>query len=116
MTDDRDILVRNLTAEKDLAYHERNRVVAALATLAQAAGMRAGTKRSEIAGWDPEWLGCVYIDRPVGQASWHYHNDEASLFAHLPAYDGEWDGHRTDEKYERLARLRLDCEYVVKRG
>ena len=88
-------------AGKDAAYSERNQLVALLAALDP-----AGTKRTAIEGWDPEWHNCVYVDLPTGQASWHYHDSEAHLFAHLPAYPGEWDGHTTTEKYQRIARLR----------
>lgn len=84
------------------AYTERNRLVAFLAHL-----FPSGLKRTDIPGWDAEWHGCVYIDLPTGQASWHYHDNDAHLFAGLPPYAGEWDGHTTDEKYARLATLPL---------
>lgn len=83
---------------RDYAYAERNRVVAALARL-----FPSGTARPAIEGWEPEWHGCVYIDLPTGQVSWHYHDREAQLFADLPAYTKPWDGHTTEEKYRRLA-------------
>jgi len=82
---------------RDGAYTERNRLVALLACL-----FPSGVKRTAIPGWDEAWHGCVYIDLPTGQASWHFHDSEKHLFAHLPPYDGEWDGHTTEEKYERL--------------
>ena len=85
---------------KNGAYSERNRLVALLASL-----FPSGIKRTEIEGWDPEWHGCVYIDLPTGQASWHYHDSDAHLFAHIPPYEGEWDGHTTEQKYERIAKL-----------
>lgn len=88
------------TTETD-AYHERNQLVALLARM-----YPSGIKRTEIDGWDREWHGCVYIDLPTGQASWHYHDRESCLFADLPGYAGEWDGHTTDEKYHRIAKLR----------
>ncbi len=84
----------------DQAYNERNRLVACLAS-----HYPAGIKKTAIEGWDPAWHNCVYIDLPTGQASWHYHDREADLFAHLPPYKGEWDGHTTDEKYQRIADL-----------
>lgn len=83
----------------DAAYAERNQLVALLARL-----YPSGTKRTEIDGWEPEWHGCVYIDFPTGQLSWHYHDREAHLFADLPPYRGEWDGHTTEQKYMRIAR------------
>jgi hypothetical protein len=89
-----------LIAAKDAAYLERNQVVAALAKL-----YPSGTARTPIEGWNPEWHGCVYIDLPTGQVSWHYHDSQAYLFAHLPPYAGQWDGHDTPEKYRRLAAM-----------
>lgn len=85
---------------RDLAYSERNRVVAALAKL-----FPSGTARTAIPGWDAEWHGCVYIDLPTGQVSWHYHDREAHWFADLPPYTKPWDGHTTTEKYRRLDAL-----------
>lgn len=93
-------LVERLRADKDAAYLERNQAVAALASV-----FPAGIARTDIPGWLPEWHGCVYIDLPTGQASWHYHDSHAHLFAHLPPYAGKWDGHTTEEKYARLAAL-----------
>jgi hypothetical protein len=86
--------------ELNAAYRERNQVVAALARC-----FPSGLKKTAIEGWDPAWHNCVYIDLPTGQASWHIHDDDAELFAGLPPYIGEWDGHSTPEKYERLAKL-----------
>lgn len=89
------------TTAVDDAYHERNQLVALLSRM-----YPSGIKRTEIDGWDPEWHGCVYIDLPTGQASWHYHDRESYLFADLLGYAGEWDGHTTDEKYQRIEKLR----------
>lgn len=89
----------NLTPT-DRAYEERNRLVAFLARL-----YPSGRARTAILGWDPEWHNCVYVDTPLGQMSWHYHDRDAWLFEGLPAYEGKWDGHSTEEKYERLVRL-----------
>lgn len=87
----------DIEARKDAAYEERNRVVAALASR-----FYAGTARTAIEGWSDDWHGCVYIDLPTGQVSWHFHDSQAWLFSHLLPYRGEWDGHTTEEKYERL--------------
>lgn len=65
----------------------------------------SGIARTAIEGWSEDWHGCVYIDLPTGQVSWHYHDSHAPLFADLPAYTKPWDGHDTDEKYRRLAAL-----------
>lgn len=92
--------LQEMEARKDAAYLERNQVVAALAKC-----FPSGTARTAIEGWSEDWHGCVYIDLPTGQASWHYHDSHAHLFADLPPYKGTWDGHDTPEKYARLARL-----------
>lgn len=94
------VTLTDMLAEKDAAYLERNQVVAALASI-----FPSGIARTDIPGWLPEWHGCVYIDLPTGQASWHYHDSHAHLFAHLPPYAGKWDGHTTGEKYARLAAV-----------
>ncbi|MEA5366068.1 hypothetical protein VA596_41530 [Amycolatopsis sp., V23-08] len=39
---------------------------------------------------EPAWP-VVYIELPAGQVSWH-----------MPAYGGEYDGHTTPEKYQRI--------------
>ena len=95
-------------AAKDGAYLERNKLVALLATL-----YPSGIKRTAIEGWSEDWHGCVYIDFPWGQASWHYHDSHAYLFAGLPAYAGVWDGHSTEKKYagiEYATRLRIGLQ------
>lgn len=100
-----------MAERKDAAYLERNRVVAALARC-----FPSGIKRTAIPGWSEDWHGCVYIDLPSGQASWHYHDSHAHLFAGLPPYAGEWDGHTTEEKYRRLAALPASLVRAVEQG
>lgn len=87
-------------AQKDAAYLERNKLVALLASL-----FPSGIARTVIEGWSEDWHGCVYIDFPGFQASWHYHDSQAYLFEHLPPYEGSWDGHTTEEKYEKIVEL-----------
>lgn len=82
---------------KDGAYLERNKLVALLSKV-----FPSGKKKTAIEGWSEDWHGCVYIDLPTGQASWHYHDSQSWLFDHLPEYQGVWDGHTTEEKYERI--------------
>ncbi len=90
--------VERLRAAKAAAYDERSRLVAALARL-----FPSGVQRTEIGDSNREWHGCVYIDLPTGQASWHFQGDQAEHFRDLPTYAASWDGHTTEEKYERLA-------------
>lgn len=84
-------------------YRERAHLVAHL----------AGLYPSVIAFSDPEepeWP-VVYVDTPAGQCSWHLSLADLDLFGHVeqvPADDprAQWDGHTTEEKYQRLAALR----------
>lgn len=98
---------------KDGAYHERNQLVALLARLYPSA-----LCKTEIDGWDPEWHWCVFLQTPEGQLSWHIHEREFEFFDHVrQADDVKWDGHTTEEKYERVARLvesAPDCIAVEK--
>lgn len=94
---------KEMEARKDGAYEERNQVVAALAHLAVHMGWKAGIARTAIEGWSDDWHGCVYINLPSGQVSWHFHDSHAHLFRGLPPYTDAWDGHDTPEKYRRVA-------------
>ena len=80
------------------AYKERNQLVALLSTL-----FPSGKAKTAIDGWDESWHGCVYIDFPWGQASWHYHIDDEWMFEHLSPYTKAWDGHTTEAKYAYIA-------------
>lgn len=56
---------------------------------------------------EPDWA-VIYIDSDEGQLSWHISPDDMDLFPHVPVVTAgapRWDGHTTEEKYERLARL-----------
>jgi len=90
-------------AHKHQAYRERNRLVAFLAKC-----YPAGLAVTKIEGWDAEWHGCVYVDTPAGQMSWHVHDSELQQFNFLGAYTKPWDRHTTEEKYDRLTRLDPD--------
>jgi len=87
-------------SECEQGYFERNAVVAALARL-----FPSGLARTDIPGWEPEWHGCVYIDLPTGQVSFHYHDRDGHLFKGLPPYNKPWDGHDKATALARLAQL-----------
>ncbi len=95
-----DVIVKHneTRSDKDGAYFERNNLVAAIARL-----YPSGIRSTSIEGWDAEWHGCVYIDLPSGQISYHYHDSHAHLFADLPPYEKPWDGHDKDTVHKRLA-------------
>ncbi len=100
--------IKRLHAQKDAAYSERNQVVAALARFALQHGLRAGLAEHDPAdtAWEADWRTILFVDLPVGQVSWHFHDSERPLLEGLPEYGRAWDGHSTEEKYTRLANLR----------
>jgi hypothetical protein len=93
---DEDVML-SLSRAKDQAYLERNYVVAALAR-----AFPSGTRKTAIDGWSEDWHGCVYIDLPSGQVSYHYHDSQAFLFEGLPSYTKPWDGHDKNTVHYRL--------------
>lgn len=108
--------VEAMRGRKDGAYLERNRVVALVARMALAMGLRAGVARTDIPGWNEHWNGCVYVDLPTGQCSWHFHDDQAFLFEGLPDYEPEYDGHETPEKYARVHEAFQDALATTQGG
>ena len=86
--------------QKNIAYAERNRLVAALAKC-----FPAHLCRHEEPGYEDDWRNIVCIHLPTGQATWHIHDSEVPLFGHLPIEGSHWDGHTTEEKYARLAAV-----------
>jgi hypothetical protein len=89
-------VVRNdLTA----AYRERAQLVALLAAIYPSTW-----------GIDPDWTDwhVVYVQLPTGQASWHISPKDRDLFPHVSGPAGDWDGHTTDEKYQRIRQLVAD--------
>lgn len=88
-------------------YRERAHLVAMLARMAQRSGY--ATARAHTDAASPDWS-VIYIDTPEGQMSWHLSPDDLDLFPHVPVVEPDddrvrWDGHTTEEKYDRLARL-----------
>lgn len=99
--------VRELEAQKNGAYSERNKCVALIAHLARLLDWASGTRQHEgTEPWDDDWRTVVFIDLPTGQISWHLQDAEKPLVADLPHYEGTWDGHSTEEKYRRCSALR----------
>lgn len=96
-------LTDRLTAERDVAYAERARLVAWLAALHPS----VITPAPDID--EPGWK-LVYIDTPLGQLSWHIAPRDTPLFwlvEHVKTDDprARWDGHTTEEKYQRISGL-----------
>ncbi len=93
-----------LEQQKDAAYAERDRLVAALSKV-----FPAHLARHEGADWEDGWRNIVCIHLPAGQATWHIHDSEMSWFGHLETTaEPHWDGHGTEEKYRRLQALPWD--------
>lgn len=100
---------REMEARKDAAYLERNQVVAALAKC-----FPSGIRKTAIEGWSDDWHGCVYIDLPAGQISYHYHDAQADLFFGLPAYDKPYDGHTKEQVHDRLQSAQLQATLAAR--
>jgi hypothetical protein len=94
----------------DKAYSERNKLVCALSKLWPS--HLAKHPPTDIS-WDPNWTYIVIIESPVGQLSWHIMDRELPMFSHLEHGYNNWDGHTTEQKYERLADLRTNGFQVV---
>jgi hypothetical protein len=82
----------------DSVYRERAHLVAHLAAI-----------YPSVIGYDdptePDWA-VVYVKTVQGQMSWHISPDDMDLFTHVPRGGViTFDGHTTEEKYERLRRL-----------
>lgn len=97
--------------ERDLAYTERNKMLVALCKMAIKLGCVAGIGSHEGEEWEDDWRHIVFIDLPTGQASWHIHDSEKDNFSFLSEYYGKWDGHTTDEKWDRVINA-FDVELV----
>ena len=94
-----------VSADRDEAYHERNRLVCALSKLWPA---HLARHPDDDLSWDDQWRWIVCVHSPVGQLTWHIHDRERQWFDHLPVRSDDWDGHSTAQKYERLERLKVD--------
>jgi hypothetical protein len=107
--------LRQARNERNAAFRERNQIVAALARLMAAVNPgsvhlvapdptaypedRQGKRREVIRP-----LVCIHL--PDGRnLTWHFSPEERPFFMGLPEAPADWDGHDTDEKYERLADL-----------
>jgi hypothetical protein len=95
-------IVESLKAQKDAAYAERNMLVAALSKLLPS---HLARHPDEDTTWEDDWRWIVVVNGPAGQMTWHIHDSERENFNHLDVHPFTWDGHTTDEKYQRLARL-----------
>ena len=96
-------ILADVTRAKDMAYRERNMLVCALSKLFPSSLERHS---DEDRHWDNDWRWIVFIDLPTGQATWHIHDRELTMFDHLPRGTGRvWDGHTNEVKYDRVLAL-----------
>lgn len=87
----------------DGLYRERAHLLALLTGV-------LGPEVSHIGDTDPEAEGwpVLTLELPTGQASWHIAPEDLELFQHVrptTEADRPWDGHSTEEKYQRTDRL-----------
>src|SRR5947209_10309978 len=74
----------------DRNYQLRNDLVLRALSIARFADLAAGMRFDPA---EPEWP-VAMIELPTGQVSWH-----------LPQHARAWDGHTTEQKYERISRF-----------
>lgn len=79
-----------LEGEAEINYSLRNDLVLTALATARSAGLAAGVRLDPT---EPAWP-VVFIELPTGQVSWH-----------LPHHAQSWDGHTTEEKYDRIHAL-----------
>lgn len=94
-----------LRLSRDRGYRERNMIVAALSRLYPS---YLAKHPDSDESWERDWMTIVFVETPEGQLSWHMHDSDVPLFAHLQWDANRWDGHSTDEKYARLEKLRAE--------
>jgi hypothetical protein len=93
-------------------YRERNLILALLAVVCRITELADGTGPfayrafhdvNDIS-WDDEWRNIIVLEtEEMGQMTWHIHDSELPNFEKLPLRtDYRWDGHTTEEKYQRL--------------
>ena len=97
--------VEQLQNKSDGAYSERNKCVALVVVFARNLGYDVWLGKHVGEDWDDDWRNIVFVELPTGQVSWHVHDSELKLFEGLEYKDRSWDGHTTEEKYDRCARM-----------
>lgn len=103
--------LHDLEKGKDLAYWERNQLVAALSRLFPSSLAKHPESDTE---WEKDWrtIVVIYVPQTGGrdsvQCTWHIHDFDVPMFDHLK-YDEtfEWDGHSTEQKYRRLRDMEV---------
>ncbi len=95
--------IKKLKSEKDGAYSERNKLVSLISKIFPSS---LGRHEDSDTSWNDDWRWIVYVNIPTGQCSWHIHDDDLPMFSHLKRENVKWDGHTTEEKYDRISRFK----------
>ena len=95
-------------------YAERDRLVCVLSKIFPS-WLERHPERDKM--WEDDWRWIVFIHFPTGQSSWHIHDSELGWFDHLKreSEQDSWDGHTTEEKYQRLSRIRLGQWFPIEK-
>jgi hypothetical protein len=93
--------------ERNRAYSERAKLLAAIAWQCENGdGPRGEAKVWVAQQGDPEWgdwQTILFIESARnGQFSWHFHKDDAHLLVGFRLGENTWDGHTTEDKWERF--------------
>jgi hypothetical protein len=107
--------VHKLEQQKNQAYSERNKVVAALAKFLRRSNIldpyntyHVGVAQHDVndTSWETDWRTILVIEINDIQMTWHFHDSEKYLLEGFPLIpDYKWDGHSTEEKYNRLLKF-----------
>ncbi len=104
---------QELIDQKNQAYAERNKILSAFAwtlyrrQLKNCLGIVIGLAKhpENDKDWEHDWRNILVIETPEGQMTWHFHDSEMYLFRYFPPFPNyKWDGHTTEQKYERLLK------------
>ena len=98
--------IEELTNKKESVYKERNMLVYFLSQMYSSILYHDPTNNGS---WPNNIRWIIYIFTPEGQLSWHVSDEEyEKYFKYLPVTDvNPWDGHTTEQKYNRLNRLHI---------
>ena len=100
LVSDLQYVLEGVTQQKDQAYSERNKILAAFAWhLYQFSNVIVGRAKhpAEDKSWEDYWRNIIIIIGDGNQMTWHIHDSELHMFEKLPLlHDYKWDGHTTE--------------------
>lgn len=94
-------------------YNERSRCIALILKMAEQMGFKTGLAEHPVddESWDADWTTIAVVILPCGQLTWHIPIWDRYLFnetRHFEDDEYQWDGHTTEEKYNRMHSLTGD--------